>query len=441
MFFLKKKSKESPSEMRDQVFHNSPAVDVLILNWNRCDLLERTLNSLLITSPGNFSFIIVDNGSMDDSRKWIENTIRSNPRVTAVFNNENMGGLALNPILKKSTAEFIMISENDLEYKPKWFVDLLLAFKLFPNLGQISPFSPFPDFQNGEIWGVKDHLKIEKCGEIFYQAVGNVGTSGMIRSEVIRKGVHWKNIVSESKDVKMPSDGEFSLDIKKKGYLVFWSYNSQVINLGHSKEQWKANSEYYLNNWKTKSNFHIDGLGYLEKIKSEVEQVDNSLKVERLFLELGSSYQECEALRSRCEYLQSKIQDSDVLKSLGLLKENSRLYLDLGKGFHSNLIDFCDFIPGTEINRCKFSLNKYSSIKSMRWDPVEGKLCRIQLLRVWFLLRDGSEYELATDTLKKSKYKIYNDNWIEFLTTDPMVFIPAHKDAEILNVEFKYQKK
>lgn len=85
--------------------------------------------------------------------------------------------------------QFIHISENDLEYLPGWDGELLSKFNTFPQLGQLSPFSPFHEVERGEIWTDRPALWQQGNGVVVLEALANVTTSCVLRREVWDKGV------------------------------------------------------------------------------------------------------------------------------------------------------------------------------------------------------------------------------------------------------------
>src|SRR5437763_1846427 len=132
------------AEARKRVLAAPPRLSLVVLNWNRRALLEKTVYSLLATSPADVELFVVDNASTDGSCQWITEFARLRPGVEAVGFAENRGGEALNPVLERCAGEFILISENDMEYRPGWWVEMLAPLVALSEIGQISPLSPFP---------------------------------------------------------------------------------------------------------------------------------------------------------------------------------------------------------------------------------------------------------------------------------------------------------
>jgi glycosyltransferase involved in cell wall biosynthesis len=234
-----------------------PILSSIILNWNRRVLLETTVESYLASVSVPFELTIIDNGSHDDSREFIERICSKNKSCHAVLLTENLGGEALNLAMATARGQFIHISENDIEYLPGWDKELLRKLRAFPELGQISPFSPAPRSEEGEVWVEKPSTPLSRDGVSILVADENVTTNCIIRREVWDKGVRWHNI--ESSVFRFPDDGWFSRDVKALGYLVAWNDVYTVVNWGCHIDEYIANLDYYVQNYADKPWLGIDG--------------------------------------------------------------------------------------------------------------------------------------------------------------------------------------
>ena len=154
-------------------------ISTIVLNWNRAVLLRQTLRSYADTVNGPAEIVVVDNGSVDESRHVIEEARSYLPRLMAVLLDQNIGGEAVNQCLDKVSGELIHISENDLVYLPGWTDHVREAFCFFPNLGQLSLFGA-TRLDNHPQWRtVPSRLRFAQR-KILYEALGNVGTSSVL---------------------------------------------------------------------------------------------------------------------------------------------------------------------------------------------------------------------------------------------------------------------
>ena len=223
---------------------NEILISTVILNWNRADLLKITVESYLKTIEVPYELIIIDNGSTDDSRKIIKelNDKYKNKINEIILLDKNIGGEAINLGLAKAKGKLLHISENDIEYLPGWSKKVVKLFQTFNELGQLSLFSPVPTDE--EVWELHQIRKVlHKEGEIIYEALGNVGTTSVIRREIWDKGVRVHNIKTD--EFLFPDDVRLSEDILRLGYVVAWAPYYLVINLGHSYNEILRRLEYY----------------------------------------------------------------------------------------------------------------------------------------------------------------------------------------------------
>jgi glycosyltransferase involved in cell wall biosynthesis len=230
-------------------------ISTVVLNWNRADLLAKTLRSYLATVSVPYELFVVDNGSTDDSRAVIENIRRDHPEVKAILLDKNVGGFALNLGLEKATGRYLHISENDLEYLPGWDTCLIDKFHTFSQLGQLSVFAP--QIAKGEIWANKPVTPLELEGKTIFLADINVGASSIIRREIWDLGLRWGNLYSEK--CLFPDDFGFSTGVKALGYQMAWNDKYVVVNWGHQIEEMKSRPEYYAQNYASKSWVGLEG--------------------------------------------------------------------------------------------------------------------------------------------------------------------------------------
>jgi predicted O-methyltransferase YrrM len=229
--------------------YTQPVISTVVLNWNRSDLLQKTLESYLQTVSVPFEIFIVDNASSDDSRVIIDRFSAAAVNITPILLDTNMGGEAINLGLEKCKGSLLHISENDLEYLPGWSDQVVNLFNTFPRLGQLSLFGPVPD--DDEIWHVKPSVLRHRKGRIIYEALSNVGTSSVLSREVWDQGVRIVNL-DKVNDIQFPRDVQLSQDVKDRGFIVAWADHYLVRNLGHSAAEFESRPDYYEENYRSK---------------------------------------------------------------------------------------------------------------------------------------------------------------------------------------------
>jgi GT2 family glycosyltransferase len=142
----------------------SPSVSVIIVNWNRHDLLRACLSSLQQQTFRDFEVIVVDNGSVDGSLEML----RSAPleQVRIIENPENRGFCAANNQgIQASRGQFIALLNNDAEAEPRWLEELLGALVPEPAVGMAA----------SKILTWEDRGIIDKAGHLIYPDGQNRG--------------------------------------------------------------------------------------------------------------------------------------------------------------------------------------------------------------------------------------------------------------------------
>jgi GT2 family glycosyltransferase len=156
-------------------------ISVVVVNWNRKDLLRACLLSLGRQTGVPFEIIVVDNGSTDGSADLAENEFGA--RV--VRNAENRGFCAANNQgIARAKGDFIALLNNDAEAEPGWLAALHDACSRAPDVGMAASkvlvweepgridkvgHLIFPDGQNrGRGSGTLDQGQFEKEEEVLW---------------------------------------------------------------------------------------------------------------------------------------------------------------------------------------------------------------------------------------------------------------------------------
>lgn len=230
-------------------------LSTVILNWNRDYLLRRCVESYFATVGPAFELVIIDNGSTDGSRDYLQ-SLPSLDSLRLILLDDNRGGAAFNLAIPVTNGELIHLTENDQVFLPGWREYAEAAFDGFADLGQLALFADTPT--DGEAWEAKpSHLRFAK-GTIVYEAHGNVSTSSIVRAELFRnRGVRIENI--EAGQYRFPNDLKLSQDIKDAGYWCGWSDRYYVRNVGHEVAEFAARGTYYAQNYASKPWLGVTG--------------------------------------------------------------------------------------------------------------------------------------------------------------------------------------
>ncbi len=138
-----------------------PEISVVVVNWNRRELLRACLESLARQQAADFETIVVDNGSTDGSLEML--AARTDVRVLS--NRENRGFCAANNQgIAAARGAYIALLNNDAEAAPGWLAALRAAFQE-PDIGMAA--------SKIVVWD--NHGIIDKVGHLMYPDGQNRG--------------------------------------------------------------------------------------------------------------------------------------------------------------------------------------------------------------------------------------------------------------------------
>jgi len=141
---------------------------VIVVNWNRRDLLRACLQSLANQSIKSFEVIVVDNGSVDGSAEMAERDFSTQLafRLTLIRNDCNRGFCAANNQgFAASKSEFVALLNNDAEAEPVWLESLCAVFAAAPDVGMAA----------SKILVFEEPGRIDKAGHLIYPDGQNRG--------------------------------------------------------------------------------------------------------------------------------------------------------------------------------------------------------------------------------------------------------------------------
>lgn len=115
-----------------------PSFDVILVSWNRLEYLKRTFGSLIQSGSVRDAqrVIVVDNGSTQEGVHEFLEQMRKEYGIYVVLRPHNNGwGQAVNDVLGMSRAEYIFLSNNDVDYSIDFHKKMFEVFEHQPNIG------------------------------------------------------------------------------------------------------------------------------------------------------------------------------------------------------------------------------------------------------------------------------------------------------------------
>lgn len=151
-----------------------PPVSVILCTYNRHALLERTLESacgLNAPSDRDWELLVIDNNSPDRTREAVEKFIGRIP-VRYIFEPRQGKTCALNRGIQEAHGEFLVFTDDDVQFDPAWLTSFVDAEKRHPEIGwfggRISP-----DWEHGRPSWLHDDCLSSMAGFFGLYDLGN----------------------------------------------------------------------------------------------------------------------------------------------------------------------------------------------------------------------------------------------------------------------------
>lgn len=238
---------------------NKPTVAVVIVHWNRRQLLEQFLPSVLASTYSNLKIFVADNASTDDSVAYIKSYF---PQVSVIQLNKNYGYAGgYNEALKEVKADYYVLLNNDIEVPAGWIEPVIDLMEQQPNVGACQP--KMIDYRNrnlfeyaGACGGFIDTLGYVFCrGRIFEsletdhnqyneakQIFWATGACLFVRAELFHKaGGFDEHFFAHMEEV------DLCWRIQLNGYKLMAVPSSQVYHVGGGTLNKMSPQKTYLN--------------------------------------------------------------------------------------------------------------------------------------------------------------------------------------------------
>jgi N-acetylglucosaminyl-diphospho-decaprenol L-rhamnosyltransferase len=125
---------------------SSVAVSVIVVGYNRRDLLARCLDSVLVDN-GEISveMIVVDNASHDGTSEMVADRF---PGVRVIANQANLGyGGALNEGIAVASGRYVLVLNQDIALRPGALQAMVAFAEAHPDAGAVGPRLEYEDGQ------------------------------------------------------------------------------------------------------------------------------------------------------------------------------------------------------------------------------------------------------------------------------------------------------
>lgn len=221
-------------------------LSVIILNWNGRTLMEKFLPSVVAHTRGDeLELIVADNGSTDNSMKWLKTDY---PGITVMELGENYGyAEGYNRAIAKIRTPFALLLNSDVEVEAGWWQPLLDFMKRTPQAGAVQP--KIMSYKNrsyfeyaGAAGGYLDRLGYPYCrGRLFDSIEKDEGQYDGAPAEIgwasgaallVRKDLYERLGGLDPKFFAHMEEIDLCCRIRNAGYKVYACTDSKVYHLG-----------------------------------------------------------------------------------------------------------------------------------------------------------------------------------------------------------------
>jgi GT2 family glycosyltransferase/radical SAM superfamily enzyme YgiQ (UPF0313 family)/SAM-dependent methyltransferase len=275
-----------PQYSGDQVL-----ASIIIPTWNNLELTQNCLESIWEHTPsGLYELILVDNGSEDGSRQFLDDLAAAG-RVRLIANKTNLGyAKACNLGARAARGEFLVMLNNDTLVTPGWLEALLEGLGGDDRVAAVGAKLLYPDDsvqhagvainQGGKVYHLyrhfhRDHPAVNKRREF------QVLTGACL---LIRQGVFFQAGLFDEDFQNGFEDVDLCFRLRQLGYRIVYNPQSVVYHLESMTpgrfDQEEKNARYFTEKWQGRA-MPPDDLHYYQEDGLRLEwQVDASGKKE-----------------------------------------------------------------------------------------------------------------------------------------------------------------
>jgi len=209
--------------------------DIIIPIWNKKELTQNCIESIIRNTQYPYRIIAVDNASQAPTKEYLE-SLKTDKRLnfTLIRNEENLGNTkAVNQGIERSSAGFICILDNDTVVGKGWLIEMVSIAQSRKDIGIVNPCSntlaKWPKSSS--------QADIDTCAQDCFQLKGQylvlgacVGFCTVVKREVIDKIGGWDEIFSPG----YFDDTDYSLRAQAAGYKSVCARGAYVYHCEHA---------------------------------------------------------------------------------------------------------------------------------------------------------------------------------------------------------------
>jgi len=208
-------------------------VIVLILSYNGKDLLKDSISSYLSNDYENFEVVVIDNGSTDDTKSFVE---LEWPKISLLRTEKNLGysggfNFGLKYAFKEKQADFVLITNNDVKSDSRAISELVKVAKKNSMIGFVTGKVFYFDKPNVlQTVGKKEDPVLWNGGHIGHREIDK-GQYDSIQERdfiddifmLVSKDLYFKIGGYDTEFFLQYEDFDWQARAKKKGFKIFYT--------------------------------------------------------------------------------------------------------------------------------------------------------------------------------------------------------------------------
>lgn len=228
----------------------TPEVDIIIVAKNKIEYTRPCVESIFANTATPFRIIFVDNASTDETPAYLAETAkRSSPHgsLEILRNEENLGWTrGLNQGIQRSSAPYVVFSNNDIEVFPGAIDEMIAVAKADPKIGLVNPNSNEFDIEK------KDLAKTIALKGRRIELIHAAGFFMLVKREVIQAIGGMDEIFSPGYFEEM----DYSERSRKAGFFCVIAQGAYVFHHGsksflpeEKQKYWDRNEKIFYERW------------------------------------------------------------------------------------------------------------------------------------------------------------------------------------------------
>lgn len=245
--------------------------DIIVVVWNQIRVTNRCLESVIRNTQADYRIIIIDNASDDETKIYVDSFVKKHGNKVILLRNEtNIGFLkAANQGLRKSTAKYTCLLNNDTIVTKGWLDELMGVAEANSDLGILNPSST----TLGQKVPLKDIDKYAGKIKIYQGEYIEMAQASGFCMFITRELINAIGLLDEIYGIGYFEDTDYCRRAKEAGFkiarvkasYIYHQENASFIKLKRRDEVFKANRKIFEERWGKPLRVFIEAKDGLEK--------------------------------------------------------------------------------------------------------------------------------------------------------------------------------